>query len=119
MKVFTRLAIVALLLLFQGCDSKISLEERENIMRKIAMDMNKNTPDKEKIKILQPYCDKGIGEICFMIMLVEKTDTNSLSRANKEKYIKRLKDAYDNSIDPRTKRAIEGSIYYLREQLDK
>lgn len=113
-----KVALAALPLLISGCDSKPSLEERREIIRQLTIKMDRGMPDNQKIKFLKPYCDKGIGELCFMMILLEMSRDGANNRDN-EKYIERLKHAYDNSIDEQTKRAIKNSIYHLEKELGK
>ncbi|MGP1486019.1 MAG: hypothetical protein ACTTJC_08070 [Campylobacter sp.] len=113
-----QVAFVALPLLFLGCDSKPSLEERKEIIRELEIKMDRSMSDDQKIKFLKPYCDKGIGEICFMMMLIE-IGKNGDNNIDKQKYIKRLNQAYENSIDERTKRVIKDTIYHLEKELGR
>mgnify|MGYP000862011953 FL=1 len=53
-----------------------------------------------------------------MMILLEMPKDGANNRDN-EKYIKRLKHAYDNSIDEQTKRAIKNSIYHLEKELGR
>jgi len=113
-----KVALAALPLSISGCDSKPSLEERREIIRELAIKMDRGMPDNQKIKLLKPCCDKGIGELCFMMILLEMPKDGANNRDN-EKYIKQLKHAYDNSIDEQAKRAIKNSIYHLEKELGR
>lgn len=46
-----KVALAALPLLISGCDSKPSLEERREIIRELAIKMDRGMPDNQKIKL--------------------------------------------------------------------
>ena len=113
-----QVAFVALPLLFLGCDLKPSLEERKEIIRELEIKMDRSMSDDQMIKLLKPYCDRDIGEICFTMMLIEMRK-NGDNNIDKQKYIKRLNQAYENSIDKRTKRVIKDTIYHLEKEIGR
>ena len=49
-----KVALAALPLLILGCDSKPSLEEHREIIRELAIKMDRRIPDNQKIKLLKP-----------------------------------------------------------------
>jgi len=53
-----QVAFVALPLLFLGCDSKPSLEERKEIIRELEIKMDRSMSDDQMIKLSKPYCNR-------------------------------------------------------------
>ena len=52
----------------------------------------------------------------MMLIEMRKNGDNNI---DKQKYIKRLNQAYENSIDERTKRVIKDTIYHLEKEIGR